>query len=449
MIVTTVKVKATTSKTIIKMSDLVNPHFNTMWTTNKPYIIAKGGRGSFKSSTISLKLVTMMKKEIQQGHEANIVCVRENSVNLRDSVYKQIQWAISMLNMTNEFTYQVSPMRIINKRTGSAFYFYGGNNPERLKSNTVQNLIALWYEEAANFDSAEVFDQANPTFIRQKSPFVNDVKIFYSYNPPRNPYDWINEWIKQCEDDPDYFIDTSTYLDDELGITTNQQLKLIDRYKHNDLDYYKWLYLGKVVGLGDNIYNMDLFHSIDEIPEDDELWNIYFSVDSGHETSATTEGCYGLTAKGRVILLDTYYYSPANKSHKKAPSDLVKDLYEFEQKNIDRWDMEPYKRSADSATADYALDNEFYKEYGIQWHHVAKTKKVQMIDHVQDLLAQGRFFYLDTEANKIFIEEHKQYRWDQDTLESDDPKVIKVKDHTCDQLQYFILDNRRDLGLKW
>ena len=108
------------------MSDLVNPHFNTMWTTNKPYIIAKGGRGSFKSSTISLKLVTMMKKEIQQGHEANIVCVRENSVNLRDSVYKQIQWAISMLNMTNEFTYQVSPMRLSISAQAVPFIFMVG-----------------------------------------------------------------------------------------------------------------------------------------------------------------------------------------------------------------------------------------------------------------------------------------------------------------------------------
>jgi len=441
--------KATTSKTIIKMSDLVNPHFRNMWTTNKPYIIAKGGRGSFKSSTISLKVVTMMKKQIQAGHVANVICVRENSVNLRDSIYRQIQWAIDMLNMTNEFTYQVSPMRIINRRTGSAFYFYGGNNPERLKSNTLQNVIALWYEEATNFDSDEVFDQANPTFIRQKSPYVNQVKVFYSYNPPRNPYDWINEWLERCKQDPDYYIDSSTYLDDELGITTPQQLRLIERYKENDLDYYKWLYLGQVIGLGDNIYNMSLFHSLKEIPDDDELMNIYFSVDSGHETSATTEGCYGITEKGKAILLDTYYYSPAHKANKKAPSDLVKDLYEFEQRNIERWDLDPYKRSADSATADYALDNEFYKDYGVQWHHVNKTKKVQMIDHVQDLLAQGRFYYLDTENNKIFIEEHRQYRWDEDTVESDNPKVIKVKDHTCDALQYFVLDNQRDLDLKW
>lgn len=433
----------------IKLSSLINPHFVPMWRTKKPYIIAKGGRGSFKSSTISLKLATMVKYHTQQNHKVNVICILANKSDLRDTVYGQILWAFDMLDMTDEYRAYTSPMRIVHKRTGSTFYFYGADNPYKLKSNTDGDVIAVWYEEAANMKGEEVFDQVNPSFIRQKSPYVDQVKIFWSYNPPKNPFEWINQWLDKCKDDDEYFIDTSTYLDDELGITTQQQLKLIETYKKNDVDYYKFLYLGDVIGLGTNIYNMKLMHPLKEVPSDDPLINIYFSADSGHETSATTEGCYGITMKGNVILLDTYYYSPAKKSNKKAPSDLAKDLYEFEQKNIERWDMEPYKRSADSATADYALDNEYYKRYGELWHHVAKTKKVAMIDHVQNLLATGRFFYLDTEANQIFISEHQRYQWDEDTMESDEPKVIKEHDHTCDQFQYFVLDNRVDLGLKW
>ncbi|PIO83554.1 terminase [Loigolactobacillus backii] len=444
---------------LIKMSSLINPHFNQLWLTDCPYIIAKGGRGSFKSSTIGLKLVLMLKQYAQQDLKANIICLRDNQKYLRDSVYGQVSWAIEMLDMTNEFKYRVSPMRITHKRTGSTFYFYGVSDAQRLKSNIVNNVIAIWYEEAANFGSKEDFDETNPTFVRQKADYINQVKVFYSYNPPRNPYDWVNEWIEDLETDndrriahdlkPNYFIDTSTYLDDQLGITDQQTLDEIDRIKHNDKDYYRWLYLGEPVGLGTSVYNMDLFHPIKELPDDDYLASIYFSLDSGHEVSATTEGCYGITRKGNCILLDTYYYSPAHKSNKKAPSDLANDLHEFEERNIEQWDKQPYQRSADSATADYALDNEFYKIYNTHWHHVAKTTKVAMIDHVQNLLAQGKFFYLDIEANQIFIAEHRKYQWDADTVETDNPKVIKVDDHTCDQFQYFVLDNRRDLGLKW
>lgn len=439
------------SKTQLKITSMINPHFYKLWRTKKPYVVAKGGRGSFKSSTISLKLVMMMKKQAQLGHKANVICIRENTVNLRDSVYGQIIWALDMFHMTNEFSYAVSPMRITHKSSGSTFYFYGGDKPEKLKSNTVRNVIAVWYEEAANFKSAEVFDQTNPTFIRQQSPFVNQVQIFYSYNPPRNPYSWINKWVETVRVQDDYFVDHSTYLDDELNITNEQQLKLIEAYKNNDDELYRYLYLGEAVGLGTNIYNMTLFHPLKSFPDDEYLVNIYFSQDSGQQISATTESCYGVTNTGKVILLNTYYYSPVGKTTKKAPSDIAKDLHEVEHQWIRKWGMSPWKKSADSATSDFALDHEMFKEYPEdgRYHHVAKPKKIKMIDNVQNLLGTGRFYYLDIPENAIFIEEHQQYRWNDKTIQSDNPEVIKENDHTCDQFQYFVLDNLRDLDLKW
>ena len=433
--------------TTIKLSRMINPHFYPLWKTDKPYIIAKGGRGSFKSSVISMKLVTMMKHWTQLNKRVNVIAVRENASYLHDSVYNQIIWALNMLDLANEYSFYKSPLRIVHKRTGSTFYFYGGDDPMKLKSNIVDNIIAVWYEEAANFKSRDVFDQANPTFIRQTPKFVDHVTVFYSYNPPKNPYDWVNEWVEQQENDPDYFIDTSTYLDDKWGFTTDQQLRMIERYKENDLDYYRWLYLGEVVGLGTNIYNMDTFQSIDQIPEDDVITNVFYSVDTGHEVSATTCGAYGVTKKGNVILLDTYYYSPQGKAHKKPPSELSKDLKAFVDKVTNWIGKQPTNMTIDSAEG--ALDNQFYNDFGIHWHKVNKLKKVDMIDRVQDLLAQGRFYYLRRSENEIFIAEHRKYQWDENTLQSDDPKVIKEDDHTCDMFQYFVRDNERFLGLKW
>lgn len=433
--------------TEIRLSRMINPHFYPLWKTDKPYIIAKGGRGSFKSSVISMKLVTMMKHWTQLNKRVNVIAVRENASYLHDSVYNQIIWALNMLDLASEYNLYKSPLRIVHKRTGSTFYFYGGDDPMKLKSNIVDNVIAVWYEEAANFKSRDVFDQANPTFIRQKPKFVDHVTVFYSYNPPKNPYDWVNEWVEQQENDSDYFIDTSTYLDDKWGFTTDQQLRMIERYKENDLDYYRWLYLGEVVGLGTNIYNMDNFQPIDQLPEDDVITNVFYSVDTGHEVSATTCGAYGVTKKGNVILLDTYYYSPQGKAHKKPPSELSKDLKAFVDKVTNWIGKQPTNMTIDSAEG--ALDNQFYNDFGIHWHKVNKLKKVDMIDRVQDLLAQGRFYYLRRSENEIFIAEHRKYQWDENTLQSDDPKVIKEDDHTCDMFQYFVRDNERFLGLKW
>lgn len=433
----------------IKMSKMINPHFYKVWNTNKPYIILNGGRGSFKSSVISLKLATMVKKQTQLNHQVNFILIRENASYLHDSVYKQMEWAFTQLDMYNEFLYFKSPMRIVHKRTGSTFYFYGGDDPMKLKSNIVGNVMAVWYEEAANFKGREVFDQANPTFIRQKPPFIDHVTVYYSYNPPKSPYDWVNEWVEDERQDPDCLVDTSTYLDDKWGFTNKEQLKLIERYKKNDYDYYRWLYLGEVIGLGNSVYNADLFHPLETFPDDDDIMELYTGQDSGQQVSATTELNVALTRKKRIILLNTYYYDPAGKAHKKAPSDIAHDLHEAENKWIEQWGRHFYKQSADSATSDFALDHEMYKQYNHHYHHVAKTEKTKMIDNVQNLLATGRVYYLDTPENQIFIEQARNYRWDEDTLQTDNPRVIKENDHTCDAFQYLVLDNLRDFELKY
>ena len=307
-------------------------------------------------------------------------------------------------------------------------------------------MIAVWYEEAAEFDSVEEFDQTNVTFMRQKHPLVDHVKFFWSYNPPRNPYAWINEWVDSLRGHPNYLIHHSSYLDDELGFVTEQMLQDIERIKENDYDYYRYIYLGEPVGLGTNVYNMNLFKPIKTLFDDDPLILIDTATDTGHQVSATTHLAFGLTAKRKVILLDTYYYSPEGKVNKKAPSELSKEFKEWLDSVKER-----FKKPIDMMTIDSAegaLRNQVFKDYGIRMHPIAKKKKVDMIDNVHVLLAQGRFYYLDTSNNQIFIEEHKKYRWDEKTLNSDDPQVIKEADHTVDATIYYVNDNLRKLGLK-
>lgn len=425
----------------------VNPHFKRVWKTNKPYNILRGGRNSFKSSVIALLLVYMMLPFINRNDKANVVIVRKVANTIRDSVYLKIQWALSKFGLMKDFKCTVAPFKITHKATGSTFYFYGQDDFQKLKSNDIGNIIAVWYEEAAEFKDAEEFDQTNTTFMRQKHPLADMVRFFWSYNPPRNPYSWINEWSESLKGEQNYLVHSSSYLDDELGFVTEQMLQDIERIMRNDYDYYRYLYLGEPVGLGTNIYNMDHFQKLQELPSDDDILLIDDSTDTGHQVSATTHGAFALTKKQNVILLDTYYYSPHNKANKKAPSELSKDFYEW-RKGI----LETYKRNIDVETIDSAegaLRNQIFKDYGIRLHPIAKKKKVDMIDNVHDLLAQGRFYYLDTPNNKIFITEHKKYQWDPDTRETDDPKVIKEDDHTCDMFQYYVNDNLRKLRLKF
>lgn len=416
-----------------------------MWTTDKPYIVCKGGRGSFKSSVISLKLVTMMMKYISQGKTVNIIAIRENQQYLRDSVYNQILWAMSILGVESEFRTRVSPMIIQHIRTGSTFYFYGANDPMKLKSNIVGNVVAVWFEEFANLKNVDVFDQSVPTFIRQKPDFVDQVKIYISYNPPRNPYAWVNEWVTQRETDPDYFIDSSTYLDDELGFTTKQQLDLIEKYKQNDPDYYRWLYLGEAVGLGTQVYNMKLFKVVDCIPNDEYITEIFYGMDTGFMVSATACVACAFTNKYNVYVLDTFYYDPTKYERKLSASEQAERVHDFINQITDKYGVLPYNQTIDSA--DGGIYTQYWQMYNTQWSKVHKLGEAEMIDRVQDLAAQGRLHIIKTPGNEILLDEHKKYQWDPATVNSDNPRVIKEFDHSCDALKYGVLDNEQLLGL--
>lgn len=425
----------------------VNPNFKSVWLSDKPYNVLKGGRNSFKSSVIVLRLVKSMLMSIKDNQSVNVVVIRKVANTIRDSVYNKIQWALKQYDVLDDFSCTVSPFRITHKATKSSFYFYGQDDFAKLKSNDINNIIAVWYEEAAEFGSQEEFDQTNITFMRQKHESIPFVKFYWSYNPPRNPYHWINEWSEQQKSNSSYLVHSSSYLDDELGFVTEQMLKDIERIKDNDYDYYRYIYLGEPVGLGTNVYNIDLFKATDKIPRNERVVAQYFAVDSGHQQSATTCLHLVMTTVKRVYLIDTYYYSPAGKVNKKAPSTLSRELYEFITKQSKLFNAQVRQLTIDSAEG--ALRNQFYQDYGQRFNPVAKKKKITMTEYVQSLLAQGRFYYLRTENNeKYFISEHKRYIWDERTIMNDNPAVVKDDDHTCDAFQYFVVDNLDDLELR-
>lgn len=432
----------------VNIQSNVNPHFKSVWTTSKPYNVLKGGRNSFKSSVIALLLVYMMIPFIVSGKKANVVVIRKVGNTIRDSVFLKIQWALNKFGLSGRFKATVSPFKIQDTVTGSCFYFYGQDDFQKLKSNDIGNIIAVWYEEAAEFSNKEDFDQSNVTFMRQKHPDISFVKFFWSYNPPRNPYSWINEWAEELKDNDSYLVHSSSYLDDRLGFVTEQMLEDIERIKENDYDYYRYIYLGEPVGLGTNVYNMALFKEADKVPDNERVIGQFFAVDSGHQQSATTCLHLVLTNANNVYLIDNYYYSPAGKTHKKAPSILSKELHDFVEEQAKQFPNVPIlNMTIDSAEG--ALRNQYFEDYGERWHPVAKKKKIVMTEYVQSLLAEGRFFYLPTENNlKYFVEEHKKYQWDERSIMNDDPKVIKEEDHTADALQYFVLDNAQMLDLK-
>lgn len=432
------------AETVVRIKDLVAPNFRSFWEDDSYNKVLKGGRSSTKSSNISLRMVT----EFLEDDLANSICFRKVAKYLSTSVYEQIKWAIYMLKVEDQFIFLSSPMKIIHKRTRSAFYFFGVDDPMKIKSAkiAVGYVKDLWFEEAAEFESKEEIDMVTDTFVREKLPDGKHVNTYFSYNPPRSEQNWLNEWVQELESDKAYFIHHS-YWHEVRHFLSDQFVEKIEKIKETDQDYYDWMYGGKITGMGDIVYNYKLFRKLQELPSDDKLLFADIAIDTGYSVSATTFLFIGYTASKKSILLDTYYYSPQFQTQKKAPSDFSKDLYKFWQDNRDKWGIQVDDWTVDSA--DGAIRNQVMKDHGIYLRPAKKKIKVKMIENVEDLLAQDRVRVLDTKRNQIFLEEHRTYKWDIETLDKDDPKVIKEDDHTCDAFQYYVNNNLDKLGLKY
>jgi phage terminase large subunit len=425
---------------INRLVDELNPTFYKPYLTKKPNKLLKGGRSGTKSSAISQILVE--KKE--RYPESNMILFRQTANSLRMSVYNQIMWALNQAGVADQYHFRTNPMTILHKTRRTGFYFMGMDDPQKVKSIKIEKgyVSDLWFEEADALRGFSEIDTVQDTFIRNDLPHALEVNTWVSYNPPRGQYHWINEWADSLTNNPDWYVHHSTYLDDLRGYNSQQLLRKIENYKKNDYDYYRWQYLGEVIGFGSNIYNMNLFKIIDEIPSDDPIVDVIYSSDIGHQTSATAVLCLGITAKNNLILIDTWYYSPEGKVTKKAPSELSEDIHEF----IKGKGYGVYKYTIDSAEGGFR--NQYYLDYGVRWHGVNKSKNHIMIDHTHDLLAQGRVYVIDNENNQIFLEQAKRYEWDEKTIKSDAPKPIKEEDHTIDAFIYAIVDNLRRLNLK-
>lgn len=453
----------------MKISNQIAPSFYTTFNSHKTHQIYKGGRGSTKTSMISLKIVYNCLCE----NNCSVVVLRKHQNQLRKSVYKEIKRACTRLGLVENihYTSTVSPMEIKFLRNDNTIYFAGGDDFEAVKGTIDENKLIkiVWFEETTGWDNSEDIDQIVATFTRGNNDWF---MALYSYNPPKNKFSWINKWCESMKLRDDCLVSETDYRtvpEEWLGVMFIAEA---ERMKKFDNKRYRWIYLGEVIGMEGMIYNPESIEYVDkDYISKNNLRILYldFSVDGGHQTSATTCGCFGYANDGYWYLLDTYYYSPNEKPKKKAPSELSRDIFNFEIAMIKKWKCGEDKETIDSAEG--ALRNQLYTDYGKRFHPVNKGKsKEELIDYSQAFLAKGKFRILDNQNNKIFKKENENYMWKEGTVEKGKPEPDKTEkefigeepyynswandysyyyaDHTQDVFQYWVKDNLSKLGIK-
>lgn len=206
-----------------------------------------GGRGSTKSSFVSLVVMDLIMK-----NENMHACVLRNVGNtLKDSVYSQIIWAISSLGLDDEFIYTKSPLEITRISTGQKIFFRGADDPNKIKSikPPFGYIGILWFEELDQFTGEENVRKIEQSVIRG-----GDVAYkFKSFNPPKSANNWANKYIKTPR--PDRLVTESTYLTVPQKWLGKPFLDDAEFLKSTNPIAYENEYMGVANGTGGNVFD--------------------------------------------------------------------------------------------------------------------------------------------------------------------------------------------------
>ena len=151
--------------------------------------IFKGGRGSAKSSFISLAFLY----KLIDNPQVHGLALRQVGETLRDSVFARLQWAINILGLSDQFKSTTSPMEIEYIPTGQKIYFRGADDPGKIKSITPAfgYIGIVWFEEFDQFHGLNGIRT-----IEQSIRGGDDVIYFKSFNPPPTKSNWANKYLE-------------------------------------------------------------------------------------------------------------------------------------------------------------------------------------------------------------------------------------------------------------
>ena len=243
----------------------------------------RGGRGSTKSSFVSIEVIL----GIMKNPNTNAVALRKVGATIKDSIYSQLLWAIDKLGVADRWTAKLSPLELIYNETGQRILFRGADDPQKIKSTKVaQGYIRyIWYEELAEFGGMEEIRSINQSLMRGGEKF----DVFYSYNPPVSVQSWVNrEALIQRND---RLVHSSTYLDVPVKWLGEQFFAEAETLKNIDATAYEHEYLGIAVGTGAEIFtNWDVS---DDVPQNAEYYDdVKYGQDFGfnHATALLALG---------------------------------------------------------------------------------------------------------------------------------------------------------------
>ena len=251
---------------------------------NHTHYIFAGGRGSTKSSFVSLAIIIL----ILTNPKIHALIFRKVGNTIKNSIWGQMVWAIYELGLESLFkmpkTYS-SPLIFLP--TGQQIMFFGLDDADKVKSIKVPfgYIGVTWFEELDQYSGDAEIRKVLQSTMRGGDIFWD----FRSFNPPISINNWANEYAEQAETRDDSIVIRNTYLDvprDWLGEPFIHEAEVMKELNPRG---YTHEYLGIPIGTGGNVFqnvedmNMEELVNINGqgVPMFQTFDNIFNGIDWG------------------------------------------------------------------------------------------------------------------------------------------------------------------------
>lgn len=237
--------------TTCKVSELISPAFfdahRQIRAGAVDEIVCKGGRGSTKSSYISIELVL----QLLQRPDCHALVLRKVAATLRNSVYNQLCWAVDALGVGQYFRRTVSPMELTYLPTGQRILCFGMDDPSKLKSIKLPfgHIGLLWLEELDQFDGEAQMRNVRQSALRGGEQAI----VFCSFNPPAAARNWANRYALAPRKGK--LIHHSTYETTPRAWLGEPFVAEAEYLRETNETAYRHEYLGEVVGNGTQVFD--------------------------------------------------------------------------------------------------------------------------------------------------------------------------------------------------
>lgn len=260
------------------LKELIAPVYesvhNDIQAGNYQYFNLAGGRGSGKSSFISLEIVSGIMQDATGT--SNAIVFRRTAATMRESVFSQIAWAIDTLEANHLWRGNVSPMQYTYLPTGAQIIFRGLDDNSKLKSIKPKKgtFAYVWFEEFAELQGEKFTRNVMQSVVRGG----NDFRVFRSFNPPISKSNWANQFILQA--DPKALTLVTNYTQIPAEWLGKAFIYEAERLKEINPRAYQHEYLGEAIGSGGEVFpNIDVREITAE--ELENLSYIYCGLDWG------------------------------------------------------------------------------------------------------------------------------------------------------------------------